>query len=338
MERITLLAIDLAKTVFQLHAVGQDGRPLLRKQLKRGEISLFVQQLPPCVVAMEACGGAFFWARKFREFGHEVRLISPQFVKPFVKSMKNDQNDAEAIAIAAQQSSMRFVPIKEEWQQGIQAVHRARELTLQNKIAAGNALAGLLFEFGIVLPRGSGSARLIRLATEELDRLDLDGNCIEAVTLLLENLRFLHDQVLAYDRIIDRLARSREDCKRLCKIEGVGAITATAVVGSTCPQAFKNGRQFAASLGLVPRQHSSGGKSTLLGISKRGDGYLRKMLIHGARAAIIAAARKDDARSKWVLKKVETRGRNKATVAFANKNARVIWVLLARKEEYRLAV
>jgi transposase len=339
MKGITVLAIDLAKRVFQLHGLDADGRRVFKKQVKRADLSREIELLPRCTIAMEACGGAFYWARKFRSMGHVVKLISPQFVTPFVKSQKNDANDAEAIAIASLQPGMRFVPVKEIWQQDLQALHRARDLTVAAKIAVANALIGLLVEFGIAIDRGGGSAKLIRTVAEilETENDELSIFSRETFGSLLAQLRFLHRQVLDYDIVIDRMAREREDCRRLMKIDGVGAITATAIIGSTSPHVFRNGRSFAASLGLVPRQRSTGGKSILLGITKRGDGYLRKMLIHGARAAIRVAPKRETKRAAWALEKVKTRGMNKAVVALANRNARVIWAMLVTGEEYKAA-
>jgi transposase len=289
---------------------------------------------------MEACGGSFFWARKFRDFGHEVRLISPQFVKPFVRSNKNDRADAEGIATAARQPGIPLVPIKEIWQQEIQAVHRARELVVHNKVALQNAILGLLYEFGILLPRGKGTAKVLALLGEVLapERTDLTTLAKETFTRLRDELQTMHRLVLDYDLALERIAKSREDCQRISAVEGIGVMTATAVVAHLNPRVFKNGRHYAASLGLVPRQHSSGGKEVLLGISKRGDGYLRSLFIHGARAAIRYAPKRNTRRSRWVLEKVKTRGMNKACVALANRNARVLWALLARGEEYRPAI
>jgi transposase len=340
MQSINLLAIDLAKQVFQLHGVDETGRCVLKKQLRRTELVEFMAKLPICVVAMEACGGSFFWARKFRDFGHEVRLISPQFVKPFVRSNKNDRADAEGIATAARQPGIPLVPIKEIWQQEIQAVHRARELVVHNKVALQNAILGLLYEFGILLPRGKGTAKVLALLGEVLapERTDLTTLAKETFTRLRDELQTMHRLVLDYDLALERIAKSREDCQRISAVEGIGVMTATAVVAHLNPRVFKNGRHYAASLGLVPRQHSSGGKEVLLGISKRGDGYLRSLFIHGARAAIRYAPKRNTRRSRWVLEKVKTRGMNKACVALANRNARVLWALLARGEEYRPAI
>jgi transposase len=261
-------------------------------------------------------------------------------VKPFVRFNKNDRADAEGIATAARQPGIPLVPIKEIWQQEIQAVHRARELVVHNKVALQNAILGLLYEFGILLPRGKGTAKVLALLGEVLapERTDLTTLAKETFTRLRDELQTMHRLVLDYDLALERIAKSREDCQRISAVEGIGVMTATAVVAHLNPRVFKNGRHYAASLGLVPRQHSSGGKEVLLGISKRGDGYLRSLFIHGARAAIRYAPKRNTRRSRWVLEKVKTRGMNKACVALANRNARVLWALLARGEEYRPAI
>jgi len=335
---ISVLAIDLAKSVFQLHGNDAHGRCRLRRKLRRSELRPFIALLPPCIVAMEACSGSQYWAREFRALGHQVRLIAPQFVKPFVKTNKNDSADAEAIAEAAIRPNMRFVPIKERWQQDLLSIHRARDLLIGHRVAVSNALRGFLAEQGLVFAIGDGALK--KGLQEVFSRPEpvVSVQFAEILQALFSQLRLLTEQIEELDRKLEGVARTDERCKRLQKIEGVGPIISTAILGTIGDaREFKNGRSLSAFWGLVPRQSSSGGKQQLLGISKRGDGYIRKLLIHGARSAVQWAGKKDTPRNRWVLEKVRTRGMNKATVALANKNARVIWAVLAKGEHYRAA-
>jgi transposase len=332
---ITRIGLDLAKNVFQVHGVDERGKTVLRKTLRRSDVSRFFAHLPPCVVGMEACGGAHYWAREAGGFGHQARLISPQFVKPYVKSNKSDRNDAEAICEATGRPSMRFVPIKSDAQLTIQATHRIRSRLIASRTALVNQIRGILAEFGVVVARNLASLR--RRLPEILDSEPgyLDAMTRSLIIDLREELAELDKRVGAYDRRIKQLCSLNEACQRLCRIEGIGPITATALVAAAGDaQVFKNGRQFAAWLGLVPRQHSSGGRVRLLGISKRGDRYLRTLLIHGARSALVRCGRKTDARSRWLQKLRERCHPNVAAVALANKNARIAWVLLRRGEDY----
>jgi len=340
---LNVLGIDLAKNVFQLHGVDKRGKAVLKKsKLRRHQVLAFVANLPRCRIGMEACGSSSYWAREFEKLGFKVQLISPQFVKPYVKSNKNDANDAEAICEAMQRESMRFVAPKTIGQQDIQAVHRVRSRLVGARTALVNEIRGLLGEYGVVLPQGINKVRkelsaVIETALEK----DLITLKTQALFLdLLEELRTTDERIKSYDEKIRTIENSHPVCKRLTQIPGVGPITATAIVAAVGdPQIFKNGRQFAAWLGLVPRQHSSGGRQLLLGISKRGDTYIRSLLIHGARNIVRYTGRreKDDCnrQQKWLQDLTERRGVNRATVAVANKNARRIWVLMARNEEYR---
>jgi transposase len=336
--KVTILAIDLAKEVFQLHGVNEKGKAVLKKKLRRSELLAFVVNLPKCVIAMEACGGSHYWAREFQKFEHEVKLIAPQFVKPFVKSNKTDANDAEAIAEAAMRPSMRFVPIKQIANQDIQNIHRVRERLIRNRTALSNEIRGLLHEYGIVIPKTLSKLKQLLLPILDNPRnTQLSSLTIKIFHQLLDELHSIENEVKKYEEELDRVFNSNESAQRIEKIEGVGVITATAIIAAVSDaKAFKNGRQFSAWLGLVPRQNSSGGKTVLQGISKRGDVYLRTMLINGARAALLHAPRKHDPRSKWATGKIKTRGFNKACIAFANRNARVIWSLLAKGQEYRV--
>lgn len=335
---VTTLGIDLAKNVFQLHGVNRHGKAVLTKRVTRAKLAETVANLPPCLIGLEACASSHYWARELEKFGHTVKLIAPQFVKPYVKSNKNDARDAEAIGEAVARPNMRFVPVKTVDQQDIQAIHRIRERRVKERTALLNQIRGLLAEHGVVIPlkRNAVSQALPRIL-EDADN-GLTALAREFVADLYEELRMLGISVDKYDAKIERLFRENPVCQRLAKVEGVGPVTATALVAAGDARAFQNGRQMAAWLGLVPRQYSSGGKPTLLGISKRGDTYLRTLLIHGARAAVVAAKRKSDARSRWINTLAARRGANIAAVALANKNARILWALIARGEAYRKAV
>ncbi len=335
---IQTIGLDLAKHIFHVHGVDATGQVVVSRALQRIEVSRFFANLPPCLVGMEACGGAHHWARTLKLLGHDVRLISPQFVKPYVKSNKSDKNDAEAICEAVSRPSMRFVPVKTDEQLDILAVHRLRSRLVANKIALINQIRGLLAERGIIMAREVAS--LHRRLPEILETVDngLSDNFRALLADLYRQLVELETQIHQYDRQIRCIYTQHEACQRLGAIEGIGPLTATALYASAGDaQVFKNGRQFAAWLGLVPKQHSSGGKPRLLGISKRGDVYLRTLLIHGGRAALGRAGHKTDPRSQWLCALRARHHYNVAAVALANKNARIAWALLARGETYRRA-
>ena len=334
--QIVRIGLDLAKYVFEVHGVDAHGKVVLRKTLRRDSVSLFFANLPECLVGMEASNGAHYWARVLTDLGHDVRLISPQFVKPYVKSNKNDRNDAEAICEAISRPSMRFVPPKSSEQLAIQAVHRIRRRLVADRTRLANQVRGLLAEHGVVIARDLSRLRraLADIAGSHDDSLN------EMVRILVRDIQVelaaLDQRITSYDRRVRELYRSSELCQRIGKIEGIGPVTATALVAAvgdrTC---FKNGRQFAAWLGLVPKQRSSGGRSRLFGISKRGDRYLRTLLIHGARAALGKADGKQDPRSLWLGKMRERRHPNVVAVALANKNARIVWAMLTDDEIYQ---
>lgn len=333
--QIARIGLDLAKYVFEVHGVDAQDEVVVRKTLRRDAVPQFFAELPPCVVGMEACCGAHYWAKVLSDLGHEVRLISPQFVKPYVKSNKNDRNDAEAICEAVGRPSMRFVPPKSAEQLEIQAVHRIRQRLVADRTRLVNQVRGLLAEHGVVVARDI--ARLRRALGMIVD--DEDSRLSQMFRDLLrdihEELAELDCRIAGYNRRIRILFRSNERCQRIGKIEGIGPITATALVAAvgdrTC---FKNGRQFAAWLGLVPKQRSSGGKARLFGISKRGDRYLRTLMIHGARAVLGKAAGKSDPRSQWIGRLRERRHPNVVAVALANKNARIVWSILSQETDY----
>jgi len=333
--QITTVGLDLAKNVFQVHGVNQHGKIELRKQLKRDQVAAFFANLPSCLIGMEACSGAHHWARKLQALGHTVRLMAPQFVKPYVKSNKNDAADAEAICEAVARPSMRFVPIKNIEQQSVLSLHRVRQGFVKARTAQANQIRGLLGEYGLIVPQGIAYiAQRVPDLIEDAST-ELPGSFRLLIDRLVEHLKLLHRQVEEIEMQIKAWHRASEASRRLEKVPGIGPLTATAMVASVGDaKNFDNGRQFAAWLGVVPRQHSSGGKPTLLGMSKRGDAYLRTMLIHGARSVIYRATQRADAES-WLVKLTTRRNKNIAAVALANKNARTIWALLAHDREFR---
>jgi len=332
---ITTVGIDLAKSVFQVHGVDDRGKRVVQKGLRRKQVLVYFAQLPPCLIGMEACAGAHYWARKLQGQGHTVKLMAPQFVKPYVKSNKTDAADAEAICEAVTRPTMRFVPIKDIEQQAVLSLHRARQGFVKARTAQANQIRGLLTEYGITLPQGiSHVTRRLPEIIEDAEN-DLPGVFRGLLQRLVGHLRELHCQVQEVEEQIDAWHRSNEGSQKLAKIPGIGPLTASALVASIGDaKSFRNGRELAAWLGLVPRQHSSGGKVWLQGISKRGDGYLRMLLVHGARSAIRIAERKTTATDSWSTEMLKRRHMNVAAVARANKNARVVWALLAHGRHY----
>lgn len=339
MRDISVLGIDLAKDVFQLHGIDMTGKAVLKKKLSRSQLKEFVVNLKPCTIAIEACGGSHYWAREFQNMGHVVRVISPQFVKPYVKTNKNDAADAEAITEAVTRPNMRFVPIKQKEQQDVQAIHRIRERLIRNRTSLHNELRGLLHEYGVIAPKLNEKLRqkaYAAISSSDDNRLTQKSRQIFG-ELLLEIVE-LEKRIEFYEKEIKQICKNSEKAQSLTEIEGVGPITATAVLAAVGdPNVFKNGRHFSAWLGLVPKQYSSGGKEKPLGISKRGDSYIRYLLVHGTRAALRFAALKSDRKSRWATEKAKTIGTHKACVALANKNARIIWAMLAKGEKYRVA-
>jgi len=331
---IAVLGIDLAKQVFHLFGVDKQGKVILRKQIRRNKLMEFITLLPPCLIGMEACGGAHDWARKFMAAGHDVRLMNPKFVKAYVKSNKNDMIDAEAICEAVQRPNMRFVPIKSMEQQDIQSLHRAREQAVHNRTALSNQIRGLLMEYGLVVPRGIAHLRVaIPQILEDADN-GLSDMFRELLATLAEDFNQLEQRVAAYNLKIQQLSEHSDVCRRLMSIPGVGPLGATAMAATAGDvRVFRCGREMSAWLGIVPRQCSTGGKTRLLGISKRGDSYLRKLMIHGARSVVRFADKKDDRLSRWVTGVSTRRGQNIATVALANKMVRIAWVIMSHPDE-----
>jgi transposase len=338
MPSATIVGLDTAKNVFQVHGVDSSGNVALRKRLRRGQLTDFFANLPRCLIGLEATQGAHYWARVLETFGHSVRLVAPQFVKPYLKSQKNDRNDAAAICEAISRPHMRFVPQKTVEQQDMQALHRVRSRLIGSRTQIGNQIRGLLAEYGIVLPQHLSYVRKALPQLTEESETRLSGFAKRLFTALYEELCALDQRIVAIEAELNQAFQQNALCQRISAVEGIGPVTATAVVaaisnGST----FSNGRQFAAWLGLVPRQHSSGEKERLSGITKRGDCYLRTLLVHGSRSVVFRSSKKTDVRSRWIAEKQRKLGTAKACVAVANKNARIIWALLAHDEPYHRA-
>lgn len=336
--KVTVLGIDLAKNVFQIHGVDNHGKVVIQKKLKRNLVMPFIANLSPCLIGVESCGSSHYWVRQFKKCGHTVKAMPPQFVKPFVKSNKNDANDAEAICEAVQRPNMRFAATKTVEQQDVQSSHRIRQRLIGNRTALCNSIRGLLGEYGVTVAKGVATLR--KQIPEILESADyeLTDYTRELLTDLFDELIDLHERIESIDQKISRIFKGSEVCQRLAKIDGVGPLIATAITAAVGDAAvFKSGRQMAAWLGLVPRQNSSGGKTNLLGISKRGDVYIRTLLIHGGRSLARVAEGKTDAKSKWIFEKVKQRGSNRAAIAVANKNVRIIWKMMTTGEDYRRA-
>jgi transposase len=332
---ILYVGIDLAKSVFAVHGVNEAGKAeLVRPSVARAKLAELIAALPPCVVGMEACTGAHYWARLFMSHGHTVRLMAPKFVAPYRlsgKRGKNDAADAAAICEAVQRPSMRFVPIKSTEQQARLMVHRARQGFVEQRTATLNRIRGLLSELGIVLPLKAATVR--REAALALE--DLPGRANLVIGDLLSEVHRLDERIEQYDRQIAQMAREDERARQLVRLSGVGETTATALIAMIGNgHEFKSGRQLAAWLGLVPGQYSSGGKTRLGRITKAGDAYLRSLLVMGARALLNAAKGKSDSVSRWAVQLAERRGYWRAIVAIAAKNARMAWAVLSRGERF----
>ncbi len=336
---IETLGVDIAKNVFQLHGVNRNGRVLLKRRVMRDQILAAIAQIEPCTVVVEACTSAFYWQRQFEALGHRVKIISPQYVKPFVRRQKNDGNDAEAICTAARQPHIPLVPKKTVEQQDIQALHRARQRMVNHRTAVVSQIRGLLLDRGFAFAKSITRAR--RIVPEILSDLENELTPLprEAIAELYDLFRDLDRRIASFDKKINRVFRECEACQRLARIKGVGPKTATAIIAAVGDGSeFKNGRHLAAWIGLVPRQFSSGDKTVLMGISKRGNQHLHSLLVHGARAVVCAAPGKTDLGNQWVNQLRERRGFNRATVAVANKNAWIIWAVLQKGKPYRAAL
>lgn len=332
---ITVLGIDLAKNSFQLHGIDEKGNKILTKKLTRNKLRAFIAKLRPCIIGLEACGGAHHWVRVFSNYGHTVKMIAPQFVKLYVKSNKNDAVDAEAICEAVQRPNMRFVPSKSIEQQDIQSCHRIRSLLIGRRTAQANQIRGLLMEYGVIIPKGISYVRKTIPDILEDGENSLSSYFRELLRELYDEMVHLDDRIKTIELKLKRVSEQSEDCQRLLTIPGIGLLTATALIAAIGDiSVFKNGRELAAWLGLVPRQHSTGGKPMLLGISKRGDSYLRTLLIHGGRSVVRVAHQHEDKRNQWIGEIKKRRGENISNVAVANKNARIAWALLTKKQNY----
>lgn len=340
---VTTIGIDIAKRIFQIHGVDGRGKAVLKKRLMRDQVLMFMANLPKCLVGIEACGGANYWAREITKLGHEVKLMAPQFVKPYVKTNKNDEADAEAICEAVSRPNMRFVPVKSVEQQDILSIHRVRERLVKNRTALSNEIRGLLLEFGFIIPQGIN--KIMDKLTEILDNNHLSQMSYQTFSELKEEFLDNDRKIKELEQRLKTIAQSLESYSQIIAIPGIGLITATALIASIGNAAnFANGRQLSAWLGLVPRQMSSGGKEKLLGISKRGDVYLRTLLIQGARAVLNAKTRFTTEEQKaeknyskfteWMFNVADRRGHNKTIVAIANKLARVVFAVLRSGSDY----
>jgi transposase len=332
--QLTTIGLDLAKHVFQVHGIDATGAGVMRKRLRRPEVLRFFASLEPCLVGMEACATAHFWARELTGLGHTVKLIPPAYVKAYVKRGKTDAADAEAICEAVTRPSMRFVPVKSSDQQAVLMVHRTRDLLVRQRTMIANAIRGHCAEFGIIAPKGIG--RIGELTAQLADESAvLPTVARESLHTLIGQLQGLTKQIVALDAKIVALHRHDEASRRLASIPGVGPVTASALVASVADASqFKSALHFAAWLGLTPRSHSSGGKDRLSGISKQGDPYLRRLLVTGATCTIRYARSKAPGEAGWVKALLARRPARLVSVALANKMARIIWALLTRNEVY----
>ena len=335
MEDVAVVGVDLAKSVFQVHGIDAQGQVVLRKRLSRSKLLSFFAGLPRCLIGMETCASANYWARELMALGHEVRLMPPQYVKPYVKRSKNDASDAEAICEAVTRPTMRFVGVKSTEQQSVLVLHRTRLILTRQRTQIGNAIRAHLAEFGIIAPIGRlGLDRLLAVIADESDqRVPVSARA--CLAMLVDQYRLVLDHLLETDRAIRMHSRASELGRRLQEIPGVGPLVASALV-ATVPDAkvFRTGRSLSAWIGLVPRQNSSGGKERLGGITKAGDTYLRKMLFVGA-MAVIRHAERFGTRKPWLIKLLARRHPRIAAIALANKIGRIAWALMTSGEHYR---
>jgi len=335
--KLSRVGIDLAKNVYQLHGVDRSGKTALKRRLKRHQWFkvLLDKTEPGCVIGMEACASAHHWGRELQSRGYTVKLIPAQFVKPYVKSNKNDARDAEAICEAMSRPNMRFVTVKDVGQQDIQATHRIRAELITQRTAKANQIRGLVAEYGLVAPKRLSSLRAAIPCWLEDAGNGLTDDFRNLLHGVWDDLLVLDARVGEMDQVIKRLAANNEDCVRLQQLRGVGPMISTAMVATVGDaRQYHKGRQMAAAIGITPKQHSSGGKERLLGISKRGDVYLRTLMIHGARAVVSRAEHKDDRLSRWVTGIATRRHPNVAAVALANKTARMAWAMLRHETDY----
>lgn len=332
---IVTIGLDTSKSWFQVHGVDEDGQAVVRRKLPRSKVLEFFANLPPCTVGLEACGGAHHWARELAKLGHIPKLMPARYVRPYVKTNKHDAADAEACCEAVQRPGMRFVPTKTIEQQSMLMVHRVRDLLIRQRTAAVNALRGHLSEFGIVRPKGTASARELMSLVATDERVPALAH--EALDSLVNQIHDTEQKIEAFNERIAAMAKRNDVCRRLMTVLTIGPFAATALVATAGdPNYFSSGRHFAAWLGLTPKQHSTAGKERFGGISKRGDSYVRKLLIHGARATV-HNIRSGRVKGAWVVGLLARRHFNVATVALANKTARIAWAVMTTGQSYRAA-
>jgi transposase len=335
--QITTLGLDLAKHVFQVHGINERGEVILRRRLRRAQVRAFFAGMEPCLVGLEACGTAHFWARELILLGHDVRIIPPAYVKAYVRRNKNDSADAEAICEAVTRPTMRFVPVKTEEQQAALMLHKARDLLVRQQTMLVNALRAHMAEFGLIACQGRGRARDLIAVVEDVEDDSIPALARAALKPLVAQLRVAEEAIANLADELTAWHKRNEASQRLATVPGIGILTATAIA-ATVPDAsaFKSGREFAAWIGLTPRQNSSGGKERLGRISKQGNGYIRRLLVIGA-TAVLRYARKAAAGAEWVKNLLSRRSARVVTVAMANKTARIAWALLAKNETFRPA-
>jgi transposase len=332
MKEVSTIGVDIAKRVFQVHGVDRSGAVVVRRALRRSQMLTWFAKLPPCVIGMEACATAHYWARELRRFGHEVRLIPPAYAKAYVRRNKNDPADAAAICEAVSRPSMRFVAVKSEAQQAAAGIHRVREILMKQHTMLTNQIRGLMAEFGVVAAKG-------RLGLKELTAILADPNDLripsplrEGLAAIVATLRFVDGKLEAIERQLVQAGRENATVRHLITAPGYGPIVASAMAAMVVdPAAFRRGSDFAASLGLVPRQEGTGGKTWLGPISKRGNGYLRRLLVNGATAVLKSKRAKQD---PWLAKLIAAKPRKLVAVALANKMARIGWALMTRQEDF----
>ena len=334
---VTTIGLDLAKNVFQVHGITENGEVAFNRALRRAQVLAFFERLEPCLVGMEACSTGHYWARELSKLGHEVRLIPPVYVKPYVKRGKSDAADAAAICEAVTRPTMRFVEVKSPEQQAILALHRTRDLVVRQRTQTINMLRGQLAEFGIVLPQGVGHATRFAKRVLDGDDLDLPDVVEKVITELCEQLLFLNGKIAGYSREMMQVARQEDRVTLLQTIPGIGPITASAIVATVgSGRQFNNGREFAAWLGLTPLNRSSGGKERLGRISKMGDQYIRRLLVVGMMSRMRQILKTPERYDPWFADIVARKPGKVAAVAMANKTARMIWAVMTRNEPYRI--